>query len=68
MKQVSQTPFLGIVGKKTVLVFGFRRPKSQFFAPQITENCRFRVQENGTLDARIQKQTPLFVGNYAQKW
>ena len=43
-------------------------PSVNFFAPKITENDRFRVQKNGTLDARFQKQTPLFAGNYAQKW
>ena len=36
-----------------VSVFGFGHPKSHFFAPKITENGRFRVQKNGTSDARI---------------
>ena len=43
-----------------VSVFLFRRPKTHFFAPQITENGRFRVQKNGTSDGRIQNRTQLF--------
>ena len=34
--------------------------KDPFFAPQITENGRFRVQKIGSSDARIKKRTPLF--------
>ena len=41
--------------------------QSPFFAPKITENGRFQVQKNGTLDAQIQKRRPLFVANYPQK-
>ena len=37
-------------------VFGFRRPKIKFFAPQITKNGLFWVQKNGTSDAQIQKR------------
>ena len=35
--------------------------KIHFFAPKITENGRFWVQKNGTWDAEIQKERPLFV-------
>ena len=54
--------------QKVVSVFGFGHPKSHFFAPKITENGRFRVQKNGTWDAQIKKQRPLFVANYPQNW
>ena len=41
----------------------FGRLKSNFFAPKITKNGRFKVPENGTLDAQIRKWRPLFVAN-----
>ena len=55
------------VGTKTyAYVFGFKRPKSNFFAPKITANGCFRVKKNGTSYAQIQKRRPLFVANYPQ--
>ena len=54
--------------RKVVSVFKFGRPKSNFFAPQITKIVRFQVQKNGTLGAQIRKRRPLFVANYSQKW
>ena len=36
--------------QKVVSVFGFGRPKTHCFAPQITENGRFSVQKNGTIN------------------
>ena len=51
MKQVSHSPFLGIVDDKKgcpVFYSGVQRP--HFFAPQITENGRFWVQKIGSSD------------------
>ena len=51
MKQVSLSPFLGIVDdKKWCPVFLFGRPKTHFFGPQITENGRFGMQKIGSSD------------------
>ena len=54
--------------QKVVSLFKFGRQKSIFFAPKITKIGCFRVPKNGTLDAKIQKRTPLFVANYPLKW
>ena len=57
------------------LIHGFPNTRFQilasevqfFFWPKITKIGRFRVPKNGTLDAQIQKRTPLFVAKYPQK-
>ena len=54
--------------QKVVSVFWFGHPKSHFFAPENDHFQWFWVQKNGTLDAQIQKQRPLFVVNYPQIW
>ena len=56
MKQVSHPPFLGIGDDKWCPFFLFGHPKTHFFAPQINENGRFRVQKNWVL-GRPNKKT-----------
>ena len=58
---------LGIIGGKKWSLFSNLGVRSPIFWPKITKIGRFRVPKNGTLNAQIQKRTPLFVANYAQK-
>ena len=50
-----------------VSVFGFRHPKSHFFAPQITENGHFWVKKNGTSDAQIEKIVEFIMFRFQQE-
>ena len=64
VKQVSISPFFGIVGDKKWSSFSNLGVGSPVFWPQIAKIGRFRVPKNGTQDAQIKKRRPLFVANY----